>query len=90
MAFKKRVKVSVSVSPLLKRSDADADDLYTFLHDVKGPLGGTFNVDSGSGAFSGRDKWYYAPNIIVTTSSEKVIGHSTNDTSLCWFFWKYR
>lgn len=76
MAGERRVKVSVSVSPLVKKSDADADDTYKFLHDIKGSLGGTYNLDSADGD----DLFYYAPNIIVTNSSEHLIANTSGNS----------
>lgn len=76
MAGERRARVTVSVEPLVKNSDDDADDTYTWLHDIKQSLGGISVVDSNNS----NDKWYYAPNIIVTTETERVIGSSGDRT----------
>ena len=79
MAGENKVQGMVSFTPIVNVSgDADADAFDTIQHDMKGSLGGelTFSTQDGD------DNWFYAPNVIVTNSSEELFGASDNNTDL--------
>ena len=69
----------VSFTPIVTldaENDADAKDVIH--HNIKGALGGpsTYTVADAN------DKWFYAPNVIVTTTSEELFADNSNATDL--------
>ena len=71
-----RAQGAVSFTPIVTiAADSDADAVDAIHHNIKGSLGGdlTFTVQDGD------DNWFYAPNVIVTTSSNEVFGASGDD-----------
>ena len=69
----------ISFTPIVTldaEDDADAKDVIH--HNIKGALGGpsTYTVADGN------DKWFYAPNVIVTATSEELFADNTNATDL--------
>ena len=74
-----RAQGAVSFTPIVTiAADSDADAVDAIHHNIKGALGGdlTFTVQDGD------DIWFYAPNVIVTNSSEELFGASDNATDL--------
>ena len=74
-----RAQGAVSFTPIVTiAADSDADAVDAIHHDMKASLGGdlTFTVADGD------DNWFYAPNVIVTNSSEELFGASDNATDL--------
>jgi hypothetical protein len=74
-----RAQGAVSFTPIVTiAADSDADAVDAIHHNIKGALGGdlTFTVQDGD------DNWFYAPNVIVTNSSEELFGASDNATDL--------
>jgi hypothetical protein len=74
-----RAQGAVSFTPIVTiAADSDADAVDAIHHNIKGALGGdlTFTVQDGD------DNWFYAPNVIVTNSSEELFGASDNNTDL--------
>ena len=74
-----RAQGAVSFTPIVTiAADADADSVDAIHHNIKKSLGGdlTFTVQDGD------DNWFYAPNVIVTNSSEELFGASDNNTDL--------
>lgn len=74
-----RAQGAISFTPIVTiAADSDADAVDAIHHDIKGSLGGdlTFTVQDGD------DNWFYAPNVIVTNSSEELFGASDNATDL--------
>ena len=76
-----RAQGAVSFTPVVTiaaGSDADADAVDVIQHNIKQSLGGdlTFTVQDGD------DNWFYAPNVIVTTSPEELFGGSDDNTDL--------
>ena len=73
-----RAQGAVSFTPIVTiAADADADAVDAIHHNIKGSLGGdlTFIVQDGD------DNWFYAPNVIVTTTSEELFGASSDDNT---------
>ena len=76
-----RAQGAVSFTPIVTiAADSDADAVDAIHHNIKGALGGpsTYTVADGN------DKWFYAPNVIVTNSSEELFilfNISSNGTS---------
>jgi len=59
-------------------ADDDANSVDAIHHDIKGSLGGKLEytkVEHG-------DKWFYAPNVIVTDTAEELFADNTNATDL--------
>ena len=74
-----RAQGVVSFTPVVTiAADSDADAVDAIHHNIKGALGGdlTFTVQVGD------DNWFYAPNVIVTSSSEELFGASDDATDL--------
>ena len=74
-----RAQGAVSFTPIVTiAADSDADAVDAIHHNIKGALGGdlTFTVQDGD------DNWFYAPNVIVTTTSEELFADSSNATDL--------
>ena len=76
-----RAQGAVSFTPIVTiaaGSDADADAIDVIQHNISGNLGGdlTFTVQDGD------DNWFYAPNVICTTTSDELFGASDNNTDL--------
>ncbi len=74
-----RAQGAVSFTPIVTiAADSDADAVDAIHHNIKGALGGdlTFTVADGD------DNWFYAPNVIVTNSSEELFGASDDATDL--------
>ena len=78
MAGENKAQGAVSFTPIVKiaaGSDADADAVNVIHHNIKGSLGGdlTFTTQDGD------DNWFYAPNVIVTATSEELFGATGDD-----------
>ena len=74
-----RVQGSVAFTPIVTvAADDDADAIDAIQHDMKGSLGGelTFTAQDAD------DNFFYAPNVIVTNSSDELFGASDNNTDL--------
>jgi len=74
-----RAQGAVSFTPIVTIiADSDADAVDAIHHDIKGSLGGdlTFTVQDGD------DNWFYAPNVIVTSTSTLLFGDTDNNTDL--------
>ena len=76
-----RAQGAISFQPIVTiaaGTDADADAVDVIQHNIKGSLGGdlTFTVQDGD------DNWFYAPNVICTTTSEELFGASDDATDL--------
>ena len=71
-----RAQGAISFQPIA--ADADADAVDAIHHNIKKSLGGdlTFTVQDGD------DNWFYAPNVIATTTSEELFGASDDNTDL--------
>jgi len=70
---------AISFQPIVTiAADADADAVDAIHHNIKGSLGGdlTFTVQDGD------DNWFYAPNVICTTTSDELFGASDDATDL--------
>ena len=70
---------AVSMTPVVTiAADSDADAVDAIHHNIKTSVGGdcTFSFQDGD------DNWFYAPNVIVTNSSEELFGASDNATDL--------
>ena len=74
-----RAQGAVSFTPVVTiAADSDADAVDAIHHNIKTSLGGdcTFTVQDGD------DNWFYAPNVIVTSTSEELFGASDDVTDL--------
>ena len=74
-----RAQGAVSFTPIVTiAADSDADAVDAIHHNIKGSLGGnlTFTVQDGD------DNWFYAPNVICTTTSDELFGASDDSTDL--------
>jgi len=74
-----RAQGAVSFTPVVTiDADADADAVDAIHHNIKGALGGdlTFTVQDSD------DNWFYAPNVIATTTSDELFGASDDNTDL--------
>ena len=74
-----RAQGAVSFTPIVTiAADSAAAAVDASHHNNKGALGGdlTFTVADGD------DNWFYAPNVIVTNSSEELFGASADATDL--------
>ena len=75
-----RAQGAVSFTPIVTiaaGSDADADAIDVIQHNIKGSLGGelTFTVQDAD------DNWFYAPNVICTTTSDELFGAGSDDNT---------
>ena len=77
MADKARGKISMTPVVTIA-ADSDADAVDAIHHDIKGSLGGPLSYT----AVDANDKWFYAPNVIVTATSEELFADVTNATDL--------
>ena len=74
-----RAQGAVSFTPIVTiAADSDADAVDAIHHNIKGSLGGDLTYTAANAG----DKWYYAPNVIVTATSEELFGASDNATDL--------
>ena len=74
-----RAQGAVSFTPVVTiAADSDADAVDAIHHNIKGSLGGdlTFTVADAD------DNWFYAPNVICTTTSDELFGASDDVTDL--------
>ena len=74
-----RAQGAVSFTPIVTiAADSDVDAVDAIHHNIKGSLGGnlTFTVQDGD------DNWFYAPNVICTTTSDELFGASDDSTDL--------
>ena len=74
-----RAQGAVSFTPIVTiAADSDADAVDAIHHNIKGSLGGnlTFTVQDAD------DNWFYAPNVICTTTSDELFGASDDVTDL--------
>ena len=70
-----KVQGAISFTPIVTiAADADADAVNAIHHNIKGSLGGEMTY-----SFGANDKWYYAPNVIVTSSSTVLISQTSDD-----------
>ena len=66
---------AVSMTPVVTiAADSDADAVDAIHHNIKTSLGGDLTYTAG-----GNDKWYYAPNVIVTATSTQLISVTADD-----------
>jgi len=77
MADKARGKISMTPVVTIA-ADSDADAVDAIHHDIKGSLGGALSYT----AVDANDKWFYAPNVIVTATSEELFADNSNNTDL--------
>ena len=71
-----KVQGAISFTPIVEiTADADTDAVNAIHHNIKQSLGGelTYSFTDAN------DKWYYAPNVIVTNSSLDLISSADND-----------
>ena len=74
-----RAQGAVSFTPVVTiAADSDADAVDAIHHNIQGNLGGdlTFTVQDTD------DNWFYAPNVIVTATSQELFGASDDATDL--------
>lgn len=74
-----RAQGNISFQPIVTiAADSDADAVDAIHHDIKKSLGGklTFTVADGD------DNWFYAPNVICTTTSDELFGAVDDITDL--------
>ena len=70
-----RAQGAVSFTPVVTiAADSDADAVDAIHHNIKTSLGGELTYTAG-----GNDKWYYAPNVIVTATSTQLISVTADD-----------
>ena len=70
-----KVQGAISFTPIVTiAADADADAVNAIHHNIKGSLGGEMTY-----SFGANDKWYYAPNVIVTSSSTVLISQTSDN-----------
>ena len=70
-----RAQGAVSFTPVVTiAADSDADAVDAIHHNIKTSLGGDLTYTAG-----GNDKWYYAPNVIVTATSTQLISVTADD-----------
>jgi archaellum component FlaG (FlaF/FlaG flagellin family) len=77
MADKARGKISMTPVVTIA-ADSDADAVDAIHHDIKSSLGGPLSYTT----VDANDKWFYAPNVIVTDTAEELFADNTNDTDL--------
>ncbi len=73
-----KVQGAISFTPIVNiNADADADAVNAIHHNIKQALGGelTYSFTDDN------DKWYYAPNVIVTNSSSDLISSADDDNT---------
>lgn len=73
-----KVQGSISFTPIVEiDADADSDAISAIHHNIKQSLGGdlTYSFTDAN------DKWYYAPNVIVTNSSLDLIASADDDNT---------
>ena len=58
-------------------ADSDADKVNAMHHNINSSLGGKMTY-----SFGANDKWYYAPNLIVTNSSTPLISQASDDNTV--------
>ena len=64
-----KVQGAISFTPIVEvTADSDSATLTAIHHDIAGSLGGTMTYDFGTD-----DRWYYAPNAIVTEAADKEL-----------------
>ena len=70
---------AVSMTPVVTiAADSDADAVDAIHHNIKTSVGG----DCTRVAQDTDDNWFYAPNVIVTTTSDELFGASDDNTDL--------
>jgi len=70
---------AVSMTPVVTiAADSDADSVDAIHHNIKTSVGG----DCTRVAQDTDDNWFYAPNVIVTSTSEELFGASDDATDL--------
>ena len=71
-----RLEGRVSTTPIVTiAADDDADSVDAIHHDIKGAVGGALSFT----AADGDDNFFYAPNVIVTSSTNELFGASADD-----------
>tara|TARA_R110002020_G_scaffold348971_2_gene562638 strand:+ start:11106 stop:11711 length:606 start_codon:yes stop_codon:yes gene_type:complete len=79
MAGENKAQGAVSFTPIVQiAADLDADAVNAIHHNIKQSLGGDLTFTTQDAA----DKWYYAPNVIATTTSDELFGGSDDNTDL--------
>ena len=71
-----RAQGAISFTPIVTiDADSDADAVDAIHHNINGALGGnlTYTVNDAN------DKWYYAPNLIATSTSTQLISVTADD-----------
>ena len=64
-----KVQGAISFTPIVEvTADSDSDTLTAIHHDIAGSLGGGMTYDFGA-----YDKWFYAPHLIVTSTSTAMM-----------------
>ena len=64
-----KVQGAISFTPIVAiAADDDADTVNAIHHDIANTLGGEMTY-----SFGANDRWYYAPNCIVTNSADKEL-----------------
>ena len=74
-----RAQGAISFTPIVTiAADADADAVDAIHHNINGNLGGDLTFT----AADADDRWFYAPNVICTTTSDELFGASDDNTDL--------
>ena len=64
-----KVQGAISFTPIVEiAADDDASAVNAIHHDIAGSLGGNMIY-----SFGANDRWYYAPNVIVTEAADKEL-----------------
>ena len=70
-----KVQGAISFTPIVAiAADDDASTVNAIHHDIGGSLGGNLTY-----SFGANDKWYYAPNVVVTSTSTQLISVTADD-----------
>ncbi len=73
-----KVQGAISFTPIVEiAADNDATKVNAIHHDINQALGGEMTY-----SFGGDDKWYYAPNVIVTEAADKELICTNADPGL--------
>ena len=69
MAQYDEVRGSISFTPVVKHdAEDDGDAIFVIHHDIKSALAGEMTYTLGA-----NDRWYYAPNVLVTEAADKEL-----------------
>ena len=73
-----KVQGAISFTPIVEiAADDDASAVNAIHHDIAGNLGGNMTY-----SFGGNDKWFYAPHLIVTSTSTAMMAPADDLTDL--------